>query len=104
VYLHDTPADSLFSRRTRALSHGCVRVEEPEALAQYVMRNYPEWSEPRIHAAMRSGVERAVKLKQTIPVHIVYFTAGVDEGGGLHFYPDIYQYDATHLKSSTKLD
>ena len=74
VYLHDTPADSLFAKPGRAFSHGCVRVEEPEQLAKYVLRGYPEWDEQSIGAAMHSGVEKHVKLKEKIPVHIVYFT------------------------------
>ena len=94
VYLHDTPADKLFARPGRAFSHGCVRVEEPEALAKYILRGYSEWDDARILEAMHSGVEKHVKLKETIPVHIVYFTAWVDEKGGLHFQPDVYGYDA----------
>jgi murein L,D-transpeptidase YcbB/YkuD len=93
VYLHDTPADSLFAKPGRAFSHGCVRVEEPEVLAQYVLKGYSEWTDDKIFEAMRAGVEKHVKLKQTIPVHIVYFTAWVDDNGGLHFQPDIYGYD-----------
>ena len=93
VYLHDTPADKLFGKPTRAFSHGCIRVEEPETLAKYVLRDYPEWDEQSIFTAMRAGTERHVKLKQKIPVHIVYFTSWVDENGGLHFQPDIYGYD-----------
>ena len=93
VYLHDTPADNLFGRPTRAFSHGCVRVEEPEALAKYVLRDVPEWDETAIANAMHSGVEKHIALKSKIPVHIVYFTAWVDENGGLHFQPDIYGYD-----------
>ncbi len=94
VYLHDTPADSLFERSGRAFSHGCVRVEEPEKLANYILRDYPDWDGAKIVNAMHSGDEQHVKLKETIPVHIVYFTAWVDEKGGLHFRPDIYGYDA----------
>ena len=93
VYLHDTPADNLFGKPTRAFSHGCIRVEEPEQLAKYVLRDYPEWDEASIGEAMHSGVEKHLKLKEKIPVHIVYFTAWVDENGGLHFQPDIYGYD-----------
>jgi L,D-transpeptidase YcbB len=93
VYLHDTPADNLFGKPTRAFSHGCVRVEEPEQLAKYVLKGYSEWDEASIGAAMHSGVEKHVKLKEKIPVHIVYFTSWVDENGGLHFQPDIYDYD-----------
>ena len=93
VYLHDTPADALFAKPGRAFSHGCVRVEEPETLAKYVLRGYSEWPEEKIFEAMQSGVEKYVKLKEKIPVHIAYFTAWVDENGGLHFQPDIYGYD-----------
>lgn len=93
VYLHDTPADSLFQRQGRAFSHGCIRVEEPEKLAQYVLRDDPEWDTPRILQAMHSGRERHVKLRAKIPVHVAYFTAWVDDRGGLHFQPDIYGYD-----------
>jgi murein L,D-transpeptidase YcbB/YkuD len=93
VYLHDTPADSLFAKPSRAFSHGCVRVEEPEQLAKYVLKDFPEWTEDAIGKAMHSGVEKHVKLKKKIPVHIAYFTAWVDENGGLHFQPDIYGYD-----------
>jgi L,D-transpeptidase YcbB len=93
VYLHDTPADKLFARPGRAFSHGCVRVEEPEALAKYILGGYPEWDDASILEAMHSGVEKHVKLKEAIPVHIVYFTAWVDDNGGLHFQPDVYGYD-----------
>lgn len=93
VYLHDTPADSLFAKPGRAFSHGCVRVEEPEVLAQYVLRGYNDWPNDAIATAMHSGVEKHVKMKAKIPVHIAYFTAWVDENGGLHFQPDIYGYD-----------
>jgi murein L,D-transpeptidase YcbB/YkuD len=95
VYLHDTPADSLFAKPGRAFSHGCVRVEEPETLAKYVLRGYQDWDDESIFAAMQSGVEKHVKLKKKIPVHIAYFTAWVDENKGLHFQPDIYGYDRT---------
>jgi murein L,D-transpeptidase YcbB/YkuD len=93
VYLHDTPADNLFARPGRAFSHGCVRVEEPEALARYILRGHSEWTDERILRSMRSGVEEHVKLDKAIPVHIVYFTAWVDGEAGLHFRPDVYHYD-----------
>jgi murein L,D-transpeptidase YcbB/YkuD len=95
VYLHDTPADDLFAREGRAFSHGCVRVEQPEALAKYVLRDAPEWTEETIRKAMLAGVEKHVKLAQPIPVHIVYFTAGVDAEGRLQVWKDIYGLDAS---------
>lgn len=94
VYLHDTPADALFARAGRAFSHGCVRVEQPEALAQWVLRDSPEWTDEKIVEAMNAGEEQHVKLKQTIPVHIVYFTAWADDAGTVRVVPDVYGYDA----------
>jgi murein L,D-transpeptidase YcbB/YkuD len=93
VYLHDTPSDELFARSGRAFSHGCVRVEAPDALAEYVLRDMPEWTGDAIRQAMHSGIEKHVKLRQTIPVHIVYFTAGVDAEGRLQAWKDIYGLD-----------
>jgi murein L,D-transpeptidase YcbB/YkuD len=96
VYIHDTPVDRLFSRVSRALSHGCVRLEQPEALARYVLRGQSEWDDETISEAMNAGVEKHVRLREPIPVHLVYFTAWVDENDGLHFQPDIYGYDSPH--------
>jgi murein L,D-transpeptidase YcbB/YkuD len=98
VYLHDTPADALFSRIGRAFSHGCVRVEEPERLAQYVLRDQPQWTADAISTAMHAGEEQHVKLGEPIPVHIVYFTAWVDAQGGLHLRDDVYLYDVRQAR------
>jgi murein L,D-transpeptidase YcbB/YkuD len=95
VYLHDTPADALFARQGRAFSHGCIRVEQPEALAQWVLKDMPEWTQEKIVEAMHAGEEQHVKLKQNIPVHIVYFTAWADAAGSVRLVPDVYGYDAT---------
>ena len=95
MYIHDTPADDSVRASGRALSHGCVRVEEPEALAKYILGGYPEWDDESILEAMNAGVEKHVKLKANrFPSIIVYFTAWVDDNGGLHFQPDIYGYDS----------
>jgi murein L,D-transpeptidase YcbB/YkuD len=93
VYLHDTPADNLFAKLTRNFSHGCIRVEKPQELAEYVLRDQPEWTPERIRQAMHAGAERHVTLKGSIPVHILYFTAWVDDAGALHLEKDIYGYD-----------
>jgi murein L,D-transpeptidase YcbB/YkuD len=98
VYLHDTPADELFERPGRAFSHGCVRVQEPQALAEYVLRGDADWSSDRIAQAMRAGTERQVKLREAIPVHFVYFTAWVDASGALQFGPDLYGYDTRQAR------
>jgi murein L,D-transpeptidase YcbB/YkuD len=95
VYLHDTPADALFARPMRALSHGCVRVEQPTKLARYLLRDRSEWDEDRIDAAMNAGRENHVKLSKPIPVYLLYMTARAShEDGSVHFRHDIYGYDA----------
>lgn len=103
VYLHDTPTDSLFSRIGRAFSHGCVRVEEPETLAAYVLRDQPKWTAEAIHDAMRAGEEQHVKLSQPLPVHLIYMTAWVDDRGGLHFQDDVYGYDVKQARAKSRL-
>jgi murein L,D-transpeptidase YcbB/YkuD len=94
VYLHDTPTRKLFTQAVRAFSHGCVRVEQAQALAQWVLRDEPGWDEARILRAMRAGVEQHLRLSHPLPVHIVYFTAWVDEVGAVHLERDIYGYDS----------
>ena len=93
IYFHDTPSKSLFNRDTRAYSHGCIRLKEPEKFANYVLRNQPEWTPEKISEAMNSGEEKYVKVKDPIPVIITYYTAWVDENGRLNFRQDIYGHD-----------
>ena len=93
VYLHDTPADSLFERAARSFSHGCVRVAEPVALAQYVLRDQPEWDSARIEAAMQAGEEKHVKLKSAIPVYLGYWTARMRPDSTVQFRRDVYGID-----------
>lgn len=93
VYLHDTPADSLFERASRSFSHGCVRLEQPVALARYVLRDQPEWTEERIEEAMHAGEERHVKLKSPLPVYLGYWTARVSADGMVQFRKDVYGID-----------
>ena len=93
VYLHDTPADSLFARATRSYSHGCVRLEQPVELAKYVLRDQPEWDAARIEQAMHSGTEKHVKLKESIPVYLGYWTARVRPDGTVQFRKDVYGTD-----------
>ena len=98
VYLHDTPAESLFARTDRSFSHGCVRIEKPEELAEYVLRSQPEWTRERIRAAMFGGVEKWVTLKEPLPVYILYMTAWVDPDGAVQFREDIYGHDQKQQK------
>jgi murein L,D-transpeptidase YcbB/YkuD len=94
VYMHDTPQRALFARSERAFSHGCVRLEQPIALAEYVLRGAPAWHRDKILATIARGVERYVELPEAIPVHLVYWTAWVSDTGLLQFRPDIYGADA----------
>ncbi len=94
VYLHDTPADSLFGRVDRDYSHGCVRVEKPFELAQWVLRHQSDWTPERIRSAMSAGEERHVALKKPVPVYLVYATAWADADGTLRFAEDVYGHDA----------
>jgi len=93
IYFHDTPAKSLFEKDKRAYSHGCIRLKEPEKMANYVLRDQPEWTSQRIEEAMNAGKEKFVKVKDPIPVLITYYTAWVDEKGQLNFREDIYGHD-----------
>jgi len=97
VYLHDTPDDDAFHRASRDLSHGCVRVEKPVELAQWVLRGQSEWTPERIQAAMHAGTEKHVKLAQPIPVYLAYQTAWVADDGTVLFTEDLYGHDAAQL-------
>ncbi len=93
VYFHDTPAKSLFNQRIRAYSHGCIRLSNPTALAEYLLKDNPNWTLTKIIDAMNAGKEQWVKLNTSVPVQIIYTTAWVDEQGQLNFRDDIYDYD-----------
>jgi len=96
VYLHSTPKPQLFKQSRRDFSHGCIRVEKPEELAAFLLRDQPKWSLENIHKAMQSGPDnQQVNLTKPVPVVIVYLTAIVEEDGQVHFYNDIYGRDAT---------
>lgn len=93
VYLHHTPSVALFRRARRDFSHGCIRVEDPVALARFVLEDQPQWSEARIREAMAGAEQRTVRLATPVPVVIFYTTAVVGRDGKAHFLPDIYGHD-----------
>ncbi|MEO6584333.1 MAG: L,D-transpeptidase family protein, partial [Ferruginibacter sp.] len=93
IYFHDTPAKSLFGKDKRAYSHGCIRLSDPPKMANYLLKDDPQWSPEAIDMAMNSGTEKYVKIKKAVPVLITYYTAWVDEQGLLHFAEDIYGHD-----------
>jgi L,D-transpeptidase YcbB len=100
VYLHSTPEPELFSKARRDFSHGCIRVENPAALAAWVLRNKPDWNPDRIRATMNGDADNVqVDLDQPIPVLILYSTAVVEPDNEVHFFNDIYGYDASLEKA-----
>lgn len=98
VYLHGTPKMELFSRSRRDFSHGCIRVQDPVALAAWLLRDKPEWTIDRILATMNGEETVQVNLDKPTPVLILYSTAVVESNGKAHFFDDIYGYD-TSLES-----
>jgi L,D-transpeptidase YcbB len=98
VYLHSTPAAQLFREPRRTFSHGCIRVSDPAALAQWVLKgNAGEWTAERIAAAMQGEDDVHVALAKPVQVLIVYGTALATEDGAVHFFDDVYGHDR-HLE------
>ncbi len=93
MYFHDTPSKSLFSQDKRAFSHGCIRLSQPQKMAEWLLREDPEWTSKKIVEAMNAGKEKAVNLKKRVPVFIIYYTSWVDDNGLLHFGDDVYGHD-----------
>lgn len=94
IYFHDTPAKDLFNKDTRAYSHGCIRLAEPQKLAEYLLNGQDDWNTQKIVDAMNAGKEKSVAVKKPVPVIITYYTAWVDANGLLNFRVDIYDHDA----------
>jgi len=104
VYLHDTPANALFSKSRRDFSHGCVRVANPQKLAEFALKNQDNWNAETIQLAMNTPKMQRVILKKPIPVLFFYTTAFFDQYDNLEFYPDIYGHDAVLLGALSKPD
>lgn len=95
IYLHATPAVTLFSKSRRDFSHGCIRVEKPEELAQWALRSTAGWDREHIREAMTGEQPLRVNLSSPIPVFVVYQTVVVEEDGEVRFFNDIYGHDAS---------
>ena len=93
IYLHDTPARELFGRTVRDFSSGCIRIEKPIELAEYLLRDDPEWSREALLNTIGRQEERWIRLPAPLPVHLVYWTAWADEAGAVHFRDDLYGRD-----------
>ncbi len=98
IYLHDSPAKSLYNKDERALSHGCVRVQKAEELAVKILDDDKNWNATKVSEAMNASTETQYGLKKKIPVYISYFTAWADEDGNVGFFNDIYKRDGRLAK------
>jgi len=98
IYLHSTPSQALFEENRRDFSHGCIRVEDPRALATWVLRNNPGWTRERVEVAFQAQKQEQVNLAHEIPVLILYGTAIANEDGQVFFFEDIYGYDKAMAK------
>lgn len=103
IYLHDTPSPKLFARENRALSHGCIRVEQPAELAYLLLKNQNDWTREKVVEAMNSGRnQRRITLNTKFLVNMLYITAWVDDTGELIIKNDIYGFDQEQLKELKK--
>ncbi|MBX7147474.1 L,D-transpeptidase family protein [bacterium] len=98
VYLHDTNDHNLFKGGVRAFSSGCIRIEKPMEMAEWILRDVKGWDMKKIKA-MSGGALTTVPLKHHVPIHLFYQTAWVDDDGILKFGNDIYKYDTVLAKS-----
>ncbi len=93
IYMHDTPSKSLFGESSRAFSHGCIRVQNPFELVDYLLKGDNDWDSVKINTKLSAQKEIYVPLKKPVPVYLTYFTSWVDETGLLNFRNDIYLHD-----------
>ncbi|HWA48225.1 MAG TPA: L,D-transpeptidase family protein, partial [Dongiaceae bacterium] len=93
VFVHGTSTPKLFAKQDRFFSSGCVRVDDPLGLATFLLQDDPSWNRDRVDAVVKSGKITYAKLARPIPLHFVYMTAWVDEGGVANFRSDVYKRD-----------
>lgn len=94
IYMHDTPAKHLFNRRERAMSNGCVRLEDALPLVDRLLAHKPwGWTEDRVQDVLRSKEERYLKMEPYLPVYLMYWTVWQDDNGNLQWRDDIYNKD-----------
>jgi murein L,D-transpeptidase YcbB/YkuD len=102
IYLHDTPGKSLFSKDLRAFSHGCIRVQHPERLAGYILREINSDS-TNITRLIAAGRHREFNISSKLSIQIMYVTCEADDAGRLYFYRDIYGTDKKELEQLAPL-
>ncbi len=94
VYMHDTPSKSLFDKTTRAFSHGCMRIRNPQRMAEILLAEDKGWDAAQIDDLIKNGPSNnEVQLDRRIPMHVTYFTAWIDENGETHSARDIYGHE-----------
>lgn len=98
VYLHDTPSKQNFAKASRFFSHGCLRLQDPLKMAEFILGDQG-WSRGKIDGVVNSGKRTVVKLENKIPVHIAYLTAWVNKDGSVHFRRDVYGRDKILAKA-----
>ncbi len=94
IRLHDTPERHLFAENVCAFSHGCIRIEKPIELAEYLLRDDPAWTPERIENTIARWRETPIDVAEPLPVYVLYWTAWAEAGGTVQFRDDIYGYDA----------
>jgi len=94
VYLHSTPNLSIFKMQSRTYSSGCIRIEDPVWLANYLTKNLVNWSRKKILNVIDKGTPTKIELKSQVPIHIKYFTVWIDRKGLVHFRKDIYNRES----------
>ena len=102
IYLHDTPSQRLFAKDFRALSHGCIRLDEPAKFAEYLLKDNSGWDGEKINKQMFGDKASTIMLKKNYPVNIQYCTAWVSEDGNVNFREDIYGHDRMQLQQLAK--
>lgn len=93
IYMHDTPMKSFFARRVRTFSHGCIRVQKPMELADFVLKGDPKWTREKLVKEIAKEKTEFLSLKEPVDIDVIYRTAWVDESGVLQFRDDIYRKD-----------
>ena len=101
IYIHDTPNRNLFAKETRALSHGCIRIQYPDKFAK-VLLDDSEWTDEKIQEAMSQKNEQTVKLEKSIPVVLLYLTFWAEDNGKFNYRPDIYGRDEALIRALKK--
>ena len=99
VYLHDTPTKKLFKKYPRAFSHGCIRIAQPKALLATFAKHERSVNYNRSKQVLRGKTKKQLNLANPVPVHIIYLTARVKSDGLVHYFSDVYGYDAKQNRS-----